>query len=474
MTLISCSTYRAQLERAISKLPRVQLGQLPTPLEECPRLSDELDGPRIFVKRDDLTGLALGGNKTRHLEFTLGEAVAAGADTVVLGAAIQSNHCRQAAAAAAKLGLKAVLILRKEARSRMTMWCDPPQGNLLLDRVLGAEIHVATPEERPALVESLMARLRAEGRRPYLVGSPRLTTISYANCALELCDQLQKLGVIADRVYLASSGGSQSGLVLGGKVLDAGYRVVGFPQGHLSDSEATRAGIANTASDAAGFLGLEVEIHPEEIQICDDYVGEGFGIVSPACREAIELVARTEGILLDPVYSGKAMSGLIDHIRRGKIRACMRPTEALHRDRIRDADGIHLRYMVAECEDALAGFGLLVFQQPDTWPRVKLLPRIVDLWVRPDLRSRGIGTFMMRKMEKLAVERGYSEIFIGVDPETNRRAYVFYLRLGYEPLQEESYLEHWCFTTSDGEVHEGHDWNIDLRKELSGKAITEP
>ena len=164
-----------------------------------------------------------------------------------------------------------------------------------------------------------MAEFRKKGRRPYLVGSRRLTTISYANCAMELCDQLGQRGVTADRVYLASSGGSQSGLVLGGKVLDAGYRVTGFPQGHLSDRDAVRVGVVNAVMDAAEFLELEVEVSSEEIATCDDYVGEGFGIVSPSCQEAIELVARTEGILLDPVYSGKAMSGLIDHIRSGEI-----------------------------------------------------------------------------------------------------------------------------------------------------------
>ncbi len=144
----------------------------------------------------------------------------------------------------------------------------------------------------------------------------------------------------------------------------------------------------------------------------------------------------------------------------------IKPTEALHRDRMRDADSDYIRYMVAEQENTIIGFGLIVFKSPETWTKMRVLPAIVDLYVKPDLRSQGIGTSMIHEMEKTAFKRGCSEIFIGVDPDFNQRAYSLYLRLGYEPLDKEPYLEHWSFTTSDGELREGDNWIIYLRKEL--------
>lgn len=144
----------------------------------------------------------------------------------------------------------------------------------------------------------------------------------------------------------------------------------------------------------------------------------------------------------------------------------IKPTVALHRDRMRDADNDYIRYMVAEQENTIVGFGVLVFKSPETWTKMRVLPAIVDLYVKPDLRSQGIGTSMIHEMEKTAFKRGCSEIFIGVDPDFNQRAYSLYLRLGYEPLDKEPYLEHWSFTTSDGELREGDNWIIYLRKEL--------
>jgi len=144
----------------------------------------------------------------------------------------------------------------------------------------------------------------------------------------------------------------------------------------------------------------------------------------------------------------------------------IKPTEALHRDRMRDADSAYIRYMVAEQDNTIIGFGVLVFKSPETWTKMKFLPAIVDLYVKPNFRSQDIGTSMIHEMEETAFKRGCSEIFIGVDPDFNQRAYSLYLRLGYEPLEEEPYLEHWSFTTSDGELHEGDNWIIYLRKEL--------
>jgi len=146
--------------------------------------------------------------------------------------------------------------------------------------------------------------------------------------------------------------------------------------------------------------------------------------------------------------------------------AAIKPTLALHRDRIRDSNNAYIRYMVAEQENTIIGFGLIVFKSPETWTKMRVLPAIVDLYVNPDFRSQGIGTSMIREMENTASKRDCNEIFIGVDPDSNQRAYSLYLRLGYKPLDEEPYLEHWRFTTSDGELHEGDNWIIYLRKEL--------
>ena len=144
----------------------------------------------------------------------------------------------------------------------------------------------------------------------------------------------------------------------------------------------------------------------------------------------------------------------------------IKPTEALHRDRIRDTDGIHVQYMVAEQDCTVVGFGLLVFKPPETWSEMEFLPIIVDLYVEPEFRSQGIGTSMISEMEKIALERGCHEIFIGVNPKLNERAHSLYLRLGYEPMQKEPYMNHWSFTTSAGDVNEGREWIIDLRKDL--------
>ena len=146
--------------------------------------------------------------------------------------------------------------------------------------------------------------------------------------------------------------------------------------------------------------------------------------------------------------------------------SAMRPSEVLHRDRLDDAGGAELRYLVVEQDDSVVAFGLLVFKQPEGWPEIKLLPKMIDLWVKPDLRSRGIGSFMVNGMERMVRDTGGGRVFVSVDPQDNQRAYLLYLRLGYQPLQSEPYEEHWNFTSSDGTVHQGYGWNIDLRKDV--------
>ena len=301
----------------IGRLPRAHLANLPTPLDDCPRLTSALGGPRILMKRDDLTGLAFGGNKTRKLEFNFGEVLAQGADVVVGSAAAQSNHCRQGAAAAAKLGIDAVLILQGGRK-------DEVQGNLLLDTLLGAEVHLVPPAEHqhiPAMVEGKIAELQAAGRRPYqLMGTPhadRLGALAYVACFAELWQQAAAQGISLSRLYVASGGGTQAGLVLGARLIAPHVQVVGLTPSETSAIRRPR--VAALANAAAEVLQVDLRLSADDITNLDDYVGPAYGQLTEGCVEALRLVAQTEGIILDPVYTGKAMAGLVDHVRRGRI-----------------------------------------------------------------------------------------------------------------------------------------------------------
>lgn len=309
---------RASLER----LPRVRLAHLPTPLDPCPRLSAALAGPQLWIKRDDCTGLAFGGNKSRQLEFTLGDAVANGADVIIQGAASQSNHSRQLAAAAAKLGLTAHLVVKADKRSR------PVQGNLLVDHLLGAVIHMVPPETRMTEAkERLAAKLRAAGRRPYVVGmgatrSLALAAAAYVNAFLEIVEAMLPQGGAPHWIYTTSQGGTQAGLLLGARLLGLDTRVVGInpmPPTHEAYEPPER--IAALANMAAELLGFQEKVGEQEIVNLCDYVGAGYGVPSPAGLEALRLLASTEGIVLDPVYTSKGFAGLVDHIRKGRLRA---------------------------------------------------------------------------------------------------------------------------------------------------------
>ena len=208
----------ADVIQKVSQIPQVDLGHFPTPLEECPRLSEALNGPRIFIKREDCSGLAFGGNKVRQLTFTIGDAVAEGADTIVHGAASQSNHCRQAAAACGKLGLNCYLRLARDHKSIV-------QGNLLLDNLAGAEVEVVDVPFGPELdvvKYELAEDLKKQGLKPYVVASPRstaLAAVAFTWCIAEIAQQQEQLGIDADWIYTASVGGTQAGLVLGTKTL---------------------------------------------------------------------------------------------------------------------------------------------------------------------------------------------------------------------------------------------------------------
>jgi D-cysteine desulfhydrase family pyridoxal phosphate-dependent enzyme len=311
---------RARRERvaaALAALPRVPLAHLPTPLEELPRLSEALGGPRIFIKRDDLTGLAVGGNKTRLLEFYLGDALAQKADVLVTGASVQSNLCRQTAAAAASHGLGCVLLLRGAAGAKV-------QGNLLLDHLFGAEIRPVEMADLTGIwdaVNRTAAELTAAGRRAYAITTfEPLAGAAYVDATLELDAQCDALGIAPTWIVASASGGTQAGLVLGAKVLESSWRVLGVTSIVWQDEPMSEK-IAGLATETARFLGFDVTVTPADVVNSDRYVGQGYGIPTPEGLAAIQLMARTEGILLDPVYTGKALAGLIDQIQRGLITA---------------------------------------------------------------------------------------------------------------------------------------------------------
>lgn len=316
------------LER-IDRFPRVDLIHLPTPLRKLERLSARLGGPEIFVKRDDMTGLAFGGNKSRKLEFIVRDMLEKKADVVITWAGLQSNWCMQTAAAARTFGIKPILVLFKPADAPATA-----DGNLLLDVILDADIRILEAE-KGKVVKSAQAmevldeaarEVREKGQRPYLVpvgGSlvrgdmeHPLGAIAYVASFAEMLAQMRSANVEPDYVVHASgSGGTQAGLVVGAKALTAGCRIIGVsvsdPKGSFSDDILE---IARSTDDA---LGLGLEVLAGDIVVFDEYLGEGYGTVDKAVAETIRLVFQTEGIVLDPVYTAKAMIGLIDLVKTG-------------------------------------------------------------------------------------------------------------------------------------------------------------
>jgi len=287
---------------------RIVLAHLPTPIEPLPKLTKLLQGPQLFIKRDDLTGLGLGGNKTRKLEYLAADALAQGCRMLITTGAVQSNHCRQVAAAAARLSLGCILVLAGE---------DPGsrQGNLLLDELSGAKLIFVPKEERDQRLQQAFTQAEENGMQPYLIpygGSNPVGVQGYIQAMQELQDQ----NLQPDWIILASSsGGTQAGLLLGAKQTSFPGRILGISVDKPAD-ELTQT-IMALANQTAAWLGIDKKIESEDVLVNGVYCQAGYGILQPAEVEAICLFARTEGILLDPVYTGRAAAGLIDLIRKG-------------------------------------------------------------------------------------------------------------------------------------------------------------
>ncbi len=293
---------------SVTGIPRLHFAHLPTPTEGLPRLSGALGGPRLLIKRDDQTGLAFGGNKTRKLEFLVAEARDQGAKTLVSGGASQSNHCRQTAAAAARFGFKCILVLTGEKPKQSS-------ANLLLDELFGAEIvYVADRKDRDTILQETFDRAAKEGKRPYLVpygGSNTTGALGYAFAMKELMEQNLHADWI---VFATSSGGTHAGLLLGQRVFGYKGKLLGIS---VDESEEWLKGYASElASSASEKLGQSIKFTPEDVMVNANYCSAGYGVLTEQEREAIRLFATYEGLLLDPVYTGRAAAGTIDLIRK--------------------------------------------------------------------------------------------------------------------------------------------------------------
>ena len=304
----------------LARFPRVRLAHLPTPLEPLPRLSEEL-GIELWIKRDDCTGLAGGGNKTRKLEFLLGDAFEQEADTLVTQGAVQSNHVRQTAAAAAAHGLDCEIIL--EARTGSTEHDYLANGNVLLDRLFGAGLRtVAAGSDMVAELETTAADVRVRGGKPYVIpggGSNPVGALGYVDCAREIVVQADELDLRIDRIVTATgSAGTHAGLVAGLAVMGADVPVLGI--GVRAPKDRQEANVFKLAEETAALLGHAGRVSRDQVVADCDYVGEGYGLVDQGVIDALKLAARTDGIVLDPVYSAKAMKGLIALARAGRFK----------------------------------------------------------------------------------------------------------------------------------------------------------
>lgn len=308
---------------ALDTLPRVSLAHLPTPLQPLDRLSAALDGPRIWLKRDDCTGLGTGGNKTRKLEFLLGEAIDRAADVVITFGAVQSNHARQTAAACANQGLECHLLL-----ARKVPWTDPGYetlGNIQLGGLFGAHIHLLEGADVERHSKSLLSELEQQNRRPYVIpvgGSNATGALGYADCARELSIQCADQGIeLTDVIHATSSAGTQAGLVAGFAAIEKDVRIHGINVSEPDSSELESV-ILNLANDVLERVDLEHVVSAKAIHVDSRFLGEGYGLPTEETLAAIHRLGELEGVLFDPVYSGKAMSGLLSRVREGEFAGC--------------------------------------------------------------------------------------------------------------------------------------------------------
>ena len=317
-----------ELRERVDRLPRLPLGHLPTPLEYLPRFTQAIGGPPVYIKRDDCTGLAFGGNKTRHNEFLIADALEKGAELVVWGAGVQSNNCRQTAAACAKAGLDIHLVL---GRGKPADGPDLVQGNLLLDHLVGAHVEIIDGQVGPevdARIAEVADEYRQAGRNVYewdRYTVKSLAAVSYVLCLVEIIEQAREDGQLETRaggwtpqaVYGCSAGSTGAGMVRAAAALGARY-----PVRHVAPIVwpwDTRADMAKIATEAGERIGVDASFVGDDIELFEEFVGPDYGVVTPGCLEAMAVLARTEGILVDPSYSGKALAGLIDHIRSGRL-----------------------------------------------------------------------------------------------------------------------------------------------------------
>lgn len=302
-----------EIRERIAILPRLDIALKNTPLEEARNLSRALGGPRIFFKRDDLTGVALGGNKLRNLEFRLAYAMKDEPDTVIVGLDLQSNSARQTVGACNKLGLKTILVLEGRRPNNV-------QGNLLVDYLLGAEVHFAAdPREQRAMLDGLAEEVRSKGGRPHILNDNPMfdvaSAVAYLEVTLEVLEQLAARDLAPDYFYMSSSGKGSAGIMLAQKLI-GGFAMHAVCATAEFDLPSRTAKIAN---ETIAALGLDIAVTEDEVINTEDFVGKGYGIPSEAGDEAVKLVARTEGIILDPIYTGKAAAGMIAHIREGRF-----------------------------------------------------------------------------------------------------------------------------------------------------------
>lgn len=302
----------------LDRFPRVSLSHAPTPLEPLDRLRGVLGGPRMWIKRDDCTGLAQGGNKARKLEFLVADALAQGCDTLITPGAVQSNHVRMTAAAAARFGLQAHAVLERRVSDTDADYEE--NGNILLDELFGcARTYVPGGSDVGAACAAVADELKAKGAKPYIIpggGSNPVGALGYVACAMELLDQASQLGINISRLVLGTgSSGTQAGLVAGFSALGSSVEVFGVSVRHPRKKQEEM--VFDLACRTADHLGHGGAVKREHVFADDGYVGPGYGLPTTGMVDALTLLARTEGLLLDPVYSGKAMAGMIDHIRRG-------------------------------------------------------------------------------------------------------------------------------------------------------------